>query len=405
MSQQIYLDHAATTPVAAQALEAMIPYCRQLYGNPSSSYALAQDSRQAVEEARDVIAGAIGAKSHEIYFTAGGTESDNWAVKMSVFMQKQDREAKPNASEKKHLITTKIEHHAILHACEWMEQQGYEVTYLPVDEQGVVSVRRLKEAIRPDTACISIMYANNEVGTIQPIREIGAIAAEHGIPFHTDAVQAFCQIPIDVKEQKISLLSASSHKCYGPKGVGFFYIYEQYGMPPFMHGGAQERQMRAGTENVPGIVGFAKAVAICQENMEERMQRERALRDYLIQRILTEIPYVRLNGYAKNRLPGNANFCFQFVEGEHLLVLLDMDGICASAGSACTTGSSEPSHVLTAMGLPRDLANGALRLTLGAHTTKDEIDVTVEAIKRHVEQLRSTSSWYLEFTGEQPKCM
>ncbi len=395
MDPWIYLDHAATTPLAPEALEAMLPYCGEDYGNPSSSYGLSEAPKKALADARQTVAAAIHADSEEIYFTGGGTESDNWALTAV---------AEQYGQGGGHLITTAMEHHAVLHTCGYLEERGFEITYLPVNEQGFISLRELRDAIRPDTVLISVMTANNEIGTIQPIREIGQIAKERRILFHTDAVQAFCQIPIDVKEMGIDLLSASSHKCYGPKGVGFLYAAKQVNLKPFLHGGAQERGMRAGTENVAGIAGFGKAVELCQKTMAAREAHERSLRDYLIKRILAEVPYTRLNGSRKLRLPNNANFSFQFIEGENLRVLLDMDGICASGGSACTTGSTEPSHVLKAIGLPDALANGSLRLTLGAGTTKEEIEKTVEAVKKHVADLRSGSAVYEAFTtaGGQP---
>lgn len=384
----IYLDHAATTRTDPKVLEAMLPFLNEKYGNPSSSYGLARESRQAVEKARSQVAKVIGAKADQIFFTSGGTESDNWALKAGMGRQKP---------EKNHLITTAIEHHAILHTCAYLEKQGYEVTYLPVDEQGKISLKPLKQAIRPQTAMISVMLANNEIGTIQPIQEIGQLAREYGILFHTDAVQGFGQVPIDVNAMHIDLLSASSHKCYGPKGVGCLYVGEEKMLDSFLHGGAQERKHRAGTENVAGIVGFGMASEICRQKMLQRGILEEKLRNYFVKRILFEVPYTRLNGSPRDRLPNNVNFSFQFVEGENLLVLLDMDGICGSAGSACTTGQTEPSHVLKAIGLPDGLANGSLRFTLGAHTTKEEIDYTIERIKLHVQQLREQSDGYAAF--------
>ncbi len=388
MDKIIYLDHAATTKTDPKVLEAMLPYCSEKYGNPSSSYQLATEAKKAISKAREQVAACIGAKSEQIYFTAGGTESDNWALKTVV----GSREIKG-----KHLITTAIEHHAVLHTCAYLEKQGYEVTYLPVNEQGRVSVEALEQAIQSDTVLISVMYANNEIGTLQPIKEIGEVARKYGVLFHTDAVQAFGQVPIDVNAMHIDLLSASSHKCYGPKGVGCLYAGERVKLEPFIHGGAQERKRRAGTENVSGIAGFGEAAEICRKSLIQRGIHEEKLRNYLVERILSEVPYARLNGSIKNRLPNNANFSFQFVEGENLLVLLDMDGICASAGSACTTGQTEPSHVLKAIGLPDGLANGSLRITLGAHTTKEEIDFAVERVKKHVGDLREQSDAYQEF--------
>ncbi len=388
MKKLIYLDNAATTKTAPEVVEAMLPYFSEAYGNPSSIYSLAGESRKAVDQARDTIAKALGARPEEIYFTAGGTESDNWALKAAAeFYRKKGN----------HIITTKIEHHAVLHSCQWLEKQGFEVTYLNVDENGVVRLEELKAAIRPTTILISVMYANNEIGTIQPIREIGEIAHEHGILFHTDAVQAFGQLPIQVDDCRIDMLSASGHKLNGPKGIGFLYIRKGVKIRSFIHGGAQERKRRAGTENVPGIVGLGKAVERAVGTMEERTETERRLRDYLIDRVLKEIPYARLNGHRSQRLPGNANFSFQFIEGESLLIMLDMEGICGSSGSACTSGSLDPSHVLLAIGLPHEIAHGSLRLTLNEEITKEELDYVVDTLKRIVEKLRGMSPLYEDF--------
>ena len=388
MKKLIYLDNAATTKTAPEVVEAMLPYFSEAYGNPSSIYSLAGESRKAVDQARETIARALGARPEEIYFTAGGTESDNWALKAAAeFYRKKGN----------HIITTKIEHHAVLHSCQWLEKQGFEVTYLNVDENGVVRLEELKAAIRPTTILISVMYANNEIGTIQPIREIGEIAHEHGILFHTDAVQAFGQMPIQVDDCHIDMLSASGHKLNGPKGIGFLYIRKGVKIRSFIHGGAQERKRRAGTENVPGIVGLGKAVERAVGTMEERTETERRLRDYLIDRGLKEIPYARLNGHRSQRLPGNANFSFQFIEGESLLIMLDMEGICGSSGSACTSGSLDPSHVLLAIGLPHEIAHGSLRLTLNEEITKEELDYVVDTLKRIVEKLRGMSPLYEDF--------
>ena len=388
MKKLIYLDNAATTKTAPEVVEAMLPYFSEAYGNPSSIYSLAGESRKAVDQARDTIAKALGARPEEIYFTAGGTESDNWALKAAAeFYRKKGN----------HIITTKIEHHAVLHSCQWLEKQGFEVTYLNVDENGVVRLEELKAAIRPTTILISVMYANNEIGTIQPIREIGEIAHEHGILFHTDAVQAFGQLPIQVDDCHIDMLSASGHKLNGPKGIGFLYIRKGVKIRSFIHGGAQERKRRAGTENVPGIVGLGKAVERAVGTMEERTETERRLRDYLIDRVLKEIPYARLNGHRSQRLPNNANFSFQFIEGESLLIMLDMEGICGSSGSACTSGSLDPSHVLLAIGLPHEIAHGSLRLTLNEEITKEELDYVVDTLKRIVEKLRGMSPLYEDF--------
>lgn len=392
MKQLIYLDNAATTAVYPEVLDAMLPFFTEEYGNPSAIYTFAGKAREAVEAARKNIADLIGAKSAEIYFTAGGSESDNWALKAA---------AENYAAKGKHIITTKIEHHAILHTAEYLEKQGYEITYLDVDEYGVVKLEQLKQAIRPDTILISVMAANNEIGTVQPLAEIGRIAKEHGVLFHTDAVQAFGHIPLQVDEMNIDLLSASGHKLGGPKGVGFLYIRRGTKIKPLIHGGAQERKLRAGTLNVPGIVGFGKAAELAAGNMEQRSEYESQLRDYLISRIKKEIPYCRLNGHEQNRLPNNAHFCFRFIEGESMLILLDQKGICASSGSACTSGSLDPSHVLLAIGLPHEIAHGSLRITLSEKTTRDEIDFVVEQLKIIIERLRNMSPLYEDFVKEQ----
>lgn len=388
MDKKIYLDNAATTATRPEVLEAMLPYFTERFGNPSSVYEFASQNKTSIDDARETIAKALHAKKEEIYFTGGGSESDNWAVKGTVEAYK----AKGN-----HIITSKIEHHAILHTCEYLEKNGCEVTYLDVDENGIVKLEELKKAIRPTTILISIMFANNEIGTIQPIKEIGEIAKEHNILFHTDAVQAFGQIDIDVDEYHIDMLSASGHKLNGPKGIGFLYIRKGLKLRSFIHGGAQERHRRAGTENVPAIVGFGKAVEIAMNTMEERQKKEIAMRDYLIDHILAEVPYVRLNGDRKRRLPNNVNFSFQFVEGESLLIMLDMQNICASSGSACTSGSLDPSHVLLAIGLPHEIAHGSLRLTLNEDITEDEIKYVIVKIKEIVEKLRAMSPLYEDF--------
>lgn len=392
MEKLIYLDNAATTKTAPEVVEAMLPYFTEHFGNPSSVYGFAAANKEVITRQREIIADTLGAKSNEIYFTAGGSESDNWALIAT---------AEAYASKGKHLITSKIEHHAILHTCEYLEKKGFEVTYLDVDENGIVDREQLKSAIREDTILISIMYANNEIGTIQPIREIGAIAHEHGILFHTDAVQAFGQVPINVDEDQIDMLSASGHKLNGPKGIGFLYIRKGVKIRSFIHGGAQERRRRAGTENVPGIVGFGKAVERAVSTMEVRTKKERELRDYLIERIEKEIPYCRLNGDRTKRLPNNVNFSFRFIEGESLLIMLDMKGICASSGSACTSGSLDPSHVLLAIGLPHEIAHGSLRMTLSEETTKEDLDYVVENLKEIVSNLRSMSPLYEDFVKKQ----
>ena len=392
MERLIYLDNAATTKTAPEVVEAMLPYFTEPFGNPSSVYGFAAANKEVITRQREIIADTLGAKSNEIYFTAGGSESDNWALIAT---------AEAYASKGKHLITSKIEHHAILHTCEYLEKKGFEVTYLDVDENGIVDLEQLKSAIREDTILISIMYANNEIGTIQPIREIGAIAHEHGILFHTDAVQAFGQVPINVDEDQIDMLSASGHKLNGPKGIGFLYIRKGVKIRSFIHGGAQERRRRAGTENVPGIVGFGKAVERAVSTMEARTKNERELRDYLIERIEKEIPYCRLNGDRTKRLPNNVNFSFRFIEGESLLIMLDMKGICASSGSACTSGSLDPSHVLLAIGLPHEIAHGSLRMTLSEETTKEDLDYVVENLKEIVSNLRSMSPLDEDFVKKQ----
>lgn len=393
MSRLIYLDNAATTKTAPEVVDAMIPYFTEHYGNPSSVYSFASGNKEVVSRQREIIAQALGAQANEIYFTAGGSESDNWALKAT---------AEAYEKKGKHIITTKIEHHAILHTCEYLEKQrGFEITYLDVDENGVVKLDELKKAIRPDTILISVMFANNEIGTIQPIREIGEIAQEHKILFHTDAVQAFGQIPIDVDACHIDMLSASGHKLNGPKGIGFLYIRKGVKIRSIVHGGAQERKRRAGTENVPGIVGMGAAVERAMRTMETRTAKERKLRDYLIERIETEIPYCRLNGDRTNRLPNNVNFSFRFIEGESLLIMLDMKGICASSGSACTSGSLDPSHVLLAIGLPHEIAHGSLRMTLGEETTREDLDYTVDTLKEIVANLRSMSPLYEDFIKKQ----
>lgn len=390
----IYLDNAATTRTAPEVVEAMLPYFTEHFGNASSIYALGSASKKAVNAARRTIAESIGAKMEEIYFTAGGSESDNWALKAV---------AEAYEGKGRHIITSKIEHHAVLHTCEYLQKNGFEVTYLDVDEAGLISVEALKAAIRPDTILISIMFANNEIGTIEPIAEIGAIAKKHGILFHTDAVQAFGQLPIDVEELHIDLLSASAHKLNGPKGIGFLYVRNGLKLRSFIHGGAQERSKRAGTENVPAIVGFGKAVERAMLMMEEKTQKELKLRDYLMKRLEEEVPYAFVNGHRQNRLPNNVNISFRFIEGESLLIMLDMKGICASSGSACTSGSLDPSHVLLAIGLKHEEAHGSLRLTLSEENTMEEMDVVVEEVKEIVDKLRAMSPLYEDFVKKQGK--
>nr|WP_296157019.1 cysteine desulfurase NifS [uncultured Blautia sp.] len=393
MKKLIYLDNAATTKTAPEVVEAMIPYFSEYYGNPSSVYDLAGKSKEAITEGRQKIADALNAKKEEIYFTAGGSEADNWALKATFEAYK---------SKGNHIITTKIEHHAILHTCEYLEKErGARITYVDVDENGVVKLDELEKAITPETILISVMFANNEIGTIQPIKEIGRIAKEHGILFHTDAVQAFGQVPIDVDELNIDMLSSSGHKLNGPKGIGFLYIRKGVKIKSFVHGGAQERKRRAGTENVPGIVGYGVATERAVKSMKERTAKEIELRDHLIHRIETEIPYVKVNGDRVKRLPNNVNVSFQFIEGESLLLMLDGNGICASSGSACTSGSLDPSHVLLAIGLPHEIAHGSLRMTLSEETTKEDIDFTVDKLKEIVQYLRNMSPLYEDFIKNQ----
>lgn len=388
MSRLIYLDNAATTQVYPEVVDAMLPYFTEHYGNPSAIYSFADEAERAVDHARGEVADLIGANKDEIYFTGGGSESDNWALKAT---------AEAYAAKGKHIITSAIEHHAILHTCEYLEKLGYEITYVGVDENGILKLDELEQAIREDTILISVMFANNEIGSIQPIKEIGEIAKKHKILFHTDAVQAYGHVPINVDEYHIDLLSASGHKINGPKGIGILYVRNGVKIESFVHGGAQERGKRAGTHNTPGIVGFGRATALAKEKMEARTKKEVELRDYLIKRVLDEVPYTKLNGDKVKRLPNNVNFSFRFIEGESLLIMLDQKGICASSGSACTSGSLDPSHVLLAIGLPHEIAHGSLRLTLSDETTKEEIDYTVEAIKTVVERLRSMSPLYEDF--------
>lgn len=388
MDKFLYLDNAATTKTAPEVLEAMLPYFTEKFGNPSSVYTFAAGNKEVVDVQRDRIAATLGAKSNEIYFTGGGSEADNWALKAT---------ADAYRDKGNHIITTKIEHHAILHTAQYLEKNGYEVTYLDVDEDGKVRLEDLKKTIRPETILISVMFANNEIGTIEPIKEIGQIAHEHGILFHTDAVQAYGQLPINVDECHIDMLSASGHKLNGPKGIGFLYIRKGVKIRSFIHGGAQERKRRAGTENVPGIVGIGTAAKRAADTREERTASEVEVRDYLIDRVLKEIPYSRLNGHRTDRLPNNANFSFQFIEGESLLIMLDGKGICASSGSACTSGSLDPSHVLLAIGLPHEIAHGSLRLTINEEITKEDIDYVVENLKAIIERLRNMSPLYEDF--------
>ena len=386
----IYLDNAATTKVNKKVLESMMPYFSEIYCNPSAAYSFATKGRIAIEEARNHAAKLIGASDMEIYFTSGGSESDNWAIKAV---------AESFSDKGKHIITTKIEHHAVLHTCEYLERHGFDITYLNVDSDGKVRLDELKKSIREDTILISVMTANNEIGTIQPVAEIGKIAHEKGILFHTDAVQAYGHIPINVDEMNIDLLSASGHKFNGPKGVGIMYIRKGVKIRSFIHGGSQERGRRAGTYNVPGIAGLGTAAKLAMENMAKRAEKEKELRDYFIDRISAEIPYTVLNGHREDRLPNNINFCFRFVEGESVLIMLDQVGICASSGSACTSGAIDPSHVLRSIGLSDEMAHESLRLTLSYENTKEEIDTVVGELKRIVERLRGMSPAYKAFLG------
>lgn len=395
MEKVIYLDHAATTRMEPEVVEAMLPYFSEWYGNPSSIYGFSQKSKDGILQARRQVADLLGTEKENIYFTSGGTEADNWALKAAFELQK---------NKGNHIITTRIEHHAVLHTCEYLRKQyGARITYLDVDEYGMIHIQDLLHAITPETVLISVMFANNEIGTIQPIREIGEIAGEHGILFHTDAVQAYGQIPIDVEELKIDMLSSSAHKIGGPKGIGFLYIRKGIKIGSFQHGGSQERRRRAGTENVPGIIGYGAAAARAAKTMSERIHSQTELRDYSIRRILNEIPFSKLNGDPLRRLPNNIHISFRFVEGESVLLMLDNDQICASSGSACSAGSPDPSHVLLAMGLSYDMARGSIRLTLGEETTKADMDFVIDRLKHVVQYLRSMSPLYEDYMKRQQK--
>ena len=392
MDKVIYLDNAATTKTAPEVVDAMLPYLLEKYGNASSIYQMGAENKQAITKSRDIIAESLNANPDEIYFTAGGSESDNWALVAA---------AEAYEAKGKHIITSKIEHHAILHTCQYLEKRGYEISYIDVDENGIIKLEELKKAIRPDTILISVMFANNEIGTLQPIEEIGKIANENGILFHTDAVQAYGHVAIDVKALHVDMLSASGHKFNGPKGIGFLYIKKGVKIRSFIHGGAQERSRRAGTENVPGIVGIGMAAQRAFTGLDERTAKVIGLREHLIKRIEKEIPHCRLNGDRTRRLPNNVNFSFRFIEGESLLIMLDMKGICASSGSACTSGALDPSHVLLAIGLPHEIAHGSLRLTLSEENTIEEIDYVIDAIKEIVDRLRQMSHLYEDFVKQQ----
>ncbi|WP_071429035.1 cysteine desulfurase NifS [Angelakisella massiliensis] len=382
MKRFVYADNAATTQVSPRVLEAMKPWLLEQYGNPSSIYSIGRQARTAVETARRQVAAALDCEPNEVYFTSGGSEADNWALKGTAHLLAKQG--------KRHLITTNFEHHAILHTCAALEKEGFEVTYLPVDSKGLVTAEQVRQAIRPDTALVSIMYANNEIGTVQPISEIAAVCKEAGVRFHTDAVQAVGHLPISVREQNITMLSLSAHKLHGPKGVGALIVRKGFIPPNLIDGGGQEKGRRAGTENVSGIVGLGEAITAAVEKMEEETPRVTALRDRLIDGLI-KLPKVRLNGDRQHRLPGNVNLSFEGIEGESLLLMLDYAGICASSGSACTSGSLDPSHVLLAIGLPHEVAHGSLRLTLGDQTTDEDVDYILEQVPPIVERLRSMS--------------
>ena len=385
MDKKIYLDHAATTYTRQEVVDAMLPYFTEKFGNASTIYSIGRESKKAIEEAREKVARALGAQPNEVFFTGSGTEADNWAIKGIAYA---------NRSKGNHIITSSIEHHAVLHTCQYLESEGFEVTYLPVDEYGLVDPEQVRNAIKDNTILITIMFANNEIGTIQPVKEIGKIAKEKGVYFHTDAVQAVGNVPIDVNDMNIDLLSLSGHKFYGPKGVGALYIRKGTKIVSYLHGGAQERGRRASTENVPAIVGLGRAIELATNDMEEHNKKLVKLRDRTITEVLKRIPYSRLNGHREKRLPGNANFSFEFIEGESLLLMLDMKGIAASSGSACTSGSLDPSHVLLAIGLPHEIAHGSLRITFGADNTEEDVDYLLEVLPPIVERLREMSPLY-----------
>ena len=385
---RIYVDNAATTKMNAAVAEEMIPFMTEFYGNPSCIYLEGREAKRAVEKSREQVAKAISAEPKEIYFTGSGTEADNWAVRSA---------ASAYSNKGKHIITSSVEHHAVLHTCQDLEKQGYEVTYLPVDEYGRVSVEDLRNSIRPDTILVSIMFANNEIGTIMPVKEIGAVCRENGVLFHTDAVQAIGMCEINVEELNIDMLSLTAHKFHGPKGAGALYVRQGVKLTPFITGGAQERGKRAATENVPGIVGLGKAIELAAENIPERQKKLSELRDYYIEKVLNKIPYSRLNGHPKDRLPGNANISFQFIEGEGMLLRLDMKGISASSGSACTSGSLDPSHVLLAIGLKHEEAHGSLRVSFDETNTKEQVDYIVDELADIIELLRNMSPLYEDF--------
>jgi cysteine desulfurase len=382
----VYMDHAATTFIKPEVFEAMLPFLKEHFGNPSSLYSIGREAKEAVETAREHLAKALRANPEELYFTSGGTESDNWAVMGTAFARKK---------KGKHIITTPIEHHAVLYPCKYLETQGFDVTYLPVDSYGLVDPEQVEAAIREDTILISVMYANNEIGTIEPVHEIGKIAREYDIPFHTDAVQVIGKIPLEMnrKERNVDMLSLSSHKFYGPKGIGALYLSEKTEIDSYMHGGSQESKKRAGTENVAGIVGLGKAIELATANIEKHNENMKNMRDRLLAGVM-EIPDCKLNGHPENRLPDNLNFSFEYIEGESLLLMLDEMGICSSTGSACSSGSLDPSHVLRAIGLPPKIAQGSLRLTLGDANSEEDIDYVLEVLTETVKKLRAMSPFY-----------
>ncbi|MFT9496068.1 cysteine desulfurase NifS [Anaerosolibacter sp.] len=392
MNQRIYLDYSATTPVKQEVLNEMLPYFTEKFGNPSSIHSFGREAKQAVDVARDRIAKAIGAKQEEIFFTGGGSEADNWAIKGIVYA---------NREKGNHIITTKIEHHAVLHTCEYLEKNGFEVTYLDVDQYGMIDIDQLKNAITEKTILITLMFANNEIGTIQPIKEIGALAKERKVYFHTDAVQAFGNVNINVNDLNIDMMSISAHKIYGPKGVGALYIRKGVKINALLHGGAQERRRRAGTENLPGIVGFGKAAELAMQNLDTHIIHTASLRDRLVKGILDKVDFVKVNGHPIHRLPGNVNFAFEFIEGESLLLSLDMLGISGSSGSACTSGSLDPSHVLMAIGLTHEIAHGSLRLSIGDFTKEEDIDYVINELPKIVDRLRQMSPLYEKVKGGQ----
>ena len=391
MNHKIYMDHAATTAVKEEVLQEMLPYFSQIYGNPSSIYSFGRDAKRAIEVARDKVAKALGTNPSEIYFTAGGSESDNWAVKGVAYA---------NRKKGNHIITTAIEHHAVLDTCKYLDKNGFQITYLPVDKDGLITAQQVADAITDKTILITVMYANNEIGVTQPIQEIGKIAKEKGIYFHTDAVQAIGAIPVSISDLHVDFLSLAAHKFYGPKGIGVLYIRRGVQLETFIHGGAQERNKRAGTENVPGIVGLGKAIEIAVNQLDSYSSHVQHLRDRLITEVMSKVPNVRLNGHPTKRLPGNVNFSIEYIEGESLLLSLDMKGIAASSGSACTSGSLDPSHVLLAIGLPHEIAHGSLRLTLGEENTDEDVDYCVEVIPGIVNRLREMSPLFLQTKGD-----